>query len=460
MSRQGLLAVAVGVAGLSLIAFAMREEWMPRRALGTAHPVIVIDVDTLRADRLGHYGYERETSPRFDAFAAEATAFAWAFAQAPFTVPSQTSIFTGLYPTRHGRIDDKAALPDAVVPLAEVLSEAGYDTAAFVDGGYMGSGYGLERGFDVYDDRAGGLAAIGPRVEEWLGTRLADDDPFFLLVHTYDVHTPYDSSPEPYRSMFVDPQAMPSPEFRALLGPELLRIWEGRHDEDPPRLSAEQLAYVEGLYDGGIRYVDTWLGEFLDGLKERGLYDDALIVFLSDHGEEFFDHGGVMHDKLFTPVSRIPLVLKLPGQREGGSVEAVVESIDVLPTILEVLELDALEDIDGASLLSLIDGSAPASEQVAISESPFYGRQIAVATDTHHMLTSRKTRRVELFSYRTDPREQADLSVELPELAARLARFALEWHDVVEKLGHEQQQATGVKQETLDQLEALGYTGD
>ncbi|MAF65847.1 MAG: hypothetical protein CMJ84_09350 [Planctomycetes bacterium] len=460
MKRIGFLLGALGLAGLAILAVATREDWLDRPVLGTGRSIIIIDIDTLRADHLGHYGYERETSPSFDAFAAAATAFSWAFAQAPFTIPSQTSILTGLYPTHHGRIAVESALPDSVVPLAEMLGEAGYRTAAFVDGGYMSTEYGLGRGFDLYDDRAGGLAEIGPRVEGWLDANAAGEEPFLLLIHSYDVHTPYESSPEPYQSMFFIDGALPSAEFRAICGMEMLRVWDGRNSEEPPSLTEEQLAYLVDLYDGGIRYVDTWLGEFLAGLRERGLFDDALIVFLSDHGEEFLDHGGVMHDKLHTPVTRIPLVIKLPEQREGVEVDAVVESIDVLPTLLEAVGLRAPEGIDGESLLPLVGGRAPAGDRIAVSESPFYGRSLAVATDRHHMLISRRTKRVQLYEFRADPREQADVSAEHPELSGRLAEYALRWHDATEQAAHERKEVDGVRPATLEQLEALGYTGD
>jgi arylsulfatase A-like enzyme len=454
LKRSALLFITIGLAGLSILTLAIRKGGPP------PHSIIIIDIDTLRADHLGHYGYRRDTSPSFDALAAESTSFSWAFAQSPWTVPSQASILTGMYPTRHGFVSAETAISDSVVTLAESLREADFKTAAFVDGGYMAEGFGFERGFEIYNDEAGGLAAIGPRVDQWLDANANGDESFLLLIHSYDVHTPYDSTPEPFRSMYVDENALPSEQFRNTFGLELLRVWEGRFADDPQQMGDAEINYIEALYDGGIRYMDTWLGEFIADLKDRGLYDKTLLVFLSDHGEEFLDHKGVMHDKIYVPVTRIPLLLKLPDQHEGISIDAVVESIDVLPTVLDVVGLDAPPDIDGTSLLPIVHGRARASEQIAISESLFYGRRIGVATHSYHLLTSLIGDRTQLFEYRVDPLEQRDISAENPEISTRLTNYAKAWNAMVKKGAYEQKDAQEIKQSTIDRLKALGYLGN
>lgn len=172
----------------------MPEDWKSK--IGKPHPVIIIDIDTLRADHLGCYGARRDTSPTIDRLASEGLLFEWAFAQAPFTSPSQSSILTGLYPRSHGRISKKDILAEKVTTLAEVMRDSGFMTAGFVDGGFMAPRWGIGQGFKKYvcrPQRQQGLAALGPRAIEWVRQNAEKD--FLLLIHTYDVHASYDPPP-------------------------------------------------------------------------------------------------------------------------------------------------------------------------------------------------------------------------------------------------------------------------
>ncbi len=298
-------------------------------------PIILVNIDTLRADHLGCYGYHRPTSPSIDAFSRQAALFTWAFAQAPSTAPSQASILTSLYPRSHGRIRKHDKMSDAVTTLAEVLRDAGYDTAAFVDGGLMASGFGVEQGFELYDDEAGGIEAIGPKARRWLRRRLSGSqdpaEPFLLMIHSYDVHSPYEESPRRYRSMFTADLELPPRAFSAKMSGTMRKVWDTRYSDAPLRLSPPELAWAQAKYDGGIRHVDDWFGDFVRFLEDLRLLDSSIVVLFSDHGDEFQEHGSLFHDRVYATVTRIPLILRLPGGRSSGVFDGVVESIDRPP---------------------------------------------------------------------------------------------------------------------------------
>ena len=443
---------------LALLALLAAAGCTPRQVASRVFarpPIIIVDIDTLRADHLGVYGYARDTSPQIDAFARDAVRFEWAFSQAPNTPPSQTSIFTGLYPIRHGRIGNNHVLADEVTTLAESLHAVGYETAAFVDGGLMADGFGLEQGFDIYDDGAGGLAKIGKKALDWLDAR--QEDPFFLLVHTYDVHSPYENSPEPYRSMFLDGFELPSEAFRDAMSGAMAEAWQPQQLLADPQLTEAELNYAKAMYDSGIRYVDDWFGTLRAFLERRGLWEPAIVVVVSDHGDEFQEHGSLFHEKLYAAVTHIPLIIKLPGAGPVARIDAVAESIDLMPTLLALAEAPVPPDIDGESLMPLIEGTGESDRRLAISESPFYGRRVAFTTRDHRMLVSLKTKETELYAYREDRQEANDISEDVPRVAYRLRRGAIRWNQAMKDRSREAAERNDLKDETIQQLKALGY---
>lgn len=410
--------------------------------------IVLVDVDTLSARHLGTYGYARPTSPNIDAFAREAVRFEWAFSQAPNTPPSQTSILTGLYPSTHGMIQDDDRVPQEATTLAEALQARGFRTAAFVDGGYMAAAFGHDQGFDVYDDfQHTGLAAIGPAVERWLDEEAAE--PFFLLIHTYDAHWPYDP-PEPYRSMFLEGLEPPSPGFEPT--GEVLETLRRARGALPPN----DLEYARARYDGGIRYVDAWFGGFLARLRERGLLDRAVVALISDHGEEFQEHGSVGHDRLYATVTRIPLLLRLPGGTGARTVPQIVESIDLMPTLLELTGTPSPRGVQGRSLLPLLRGTADWTP-VAISESPFFGARRAIATGDYRLLLTVETGGAELYRVREDPDEQRDLSGAYPDVVERLREGLGSWQRMVDGARIREGSASELDPHTLETLRSLGY---
>lgn len=308
-------------------------------------PVILISIDTLRADHLGCYGYKRDTSPAIDALARDGILFSNAFAQAPYTLPSHMSILTGLYPLTHFCVAIDQKLDESRTTLAEILKGAGYETAAFVDAPFMSKKYGFDQGFDLYDEEGGGIEGVNRRVLPWLEERREKE--FFLFYHVFDVHGPY-RYPAPYETFFREKEKRRGKADLEFISRFAYHDYLGLN-------GVPDLSYILDAYDGGIRYVDGRLQVLFERLRTLNLYEESLICLLSDHGESLFEHNiyvghGIF---LFDSEVRIPIILKLPGNRASGErVESMVESVDVMPTILDVLGIDRPEMVQGRSLLS------------------------------------------------------------------------------------------------------------
>ncbi len=331
-------------------------------AAARARRVILISIDTLRADHLGCYGYPRPTSPELDALAAEGIVFEEAMAQAPFTLPSHMSMLTGLEVGAHGVRHGDVPLAEAHVTLAETLRDAGYATAAWVDGGFMSARYGFDQGFDAYHDERvpgdafdNGLRRYGDEVLEWVDAR--GDEPFFLFLHTFDTHGPYVAEPEHFAALEGTAPVVP-PRAGELGDPmETIRAL-GYHDY----LRLDRFATLADLvdaYDASIRFVDGWLGGLFHRLKETGRFDDALIVVTSDHGESFMDHQlYVGHGlTLYQEEVHVPLIVKLPGGRHAGArCGDVVRSIDLFPTVAAEARAACPSLVQGIDLLRAVEG--------------------------------------------------------------------------------------------------------
>jgi arylsulfatase A-like enzyme len=436
------------VLGLALLAGCAREAPLP-----VPRSIILLDIDTLRADHLGCYGYDLPTSPNIDALAAESVRFEWAFGQAPYTAPSQGSLLTGLYPTAHGLVLPSDRLHEEVTTLAEALAAAGFTTAGFVDGGHMAAEFGIAQGFQLYHnaDRAG-LAGMAPPVFEWLAEHAGER--FLLLVHTYDIHTPYDP-PEPYRSQFLAGLAPPSPGFTAS-AKQLRDIRVSKYHGSEEVLPPNDIAFARALYDGGIRYTDDLIGTYLAEIRRLGLDRDTLIVLFSDHGEEFQEHGSVLHEKLYATVTRIPLLIRFPGAARRGTVPMVVEGVDLTPTLLDAVGVEPPPGLHGESLLPLILGERPSRPPLAFGESPFFGVERFVATDEYRLQYSRVHDDIELYAYREDPHEQRDLADERPAVVARMWPAITRWEAFVAPTKRRTARSP-LSDSTREQLRALGY---
>jgi arylsulfatase A-like enzyme len=333
------------VRGAIVALFALAACHAEPKGPARATNLILISIDTLRADRLGCYGAARATSPALDAFAARSVRFERAYAAAPWTLPSHVTMLSGLLPETHG-VDQPDLRPGAGTRLlAEVLRAAGYYTFANTDGGWLGADYGLDRGFLAFQDGDRELAATLADVRERIDA-VHGERPFFAFVHTYDVHCPYTPGP-PYDALFASADAEPIETAGRC----------GNPDYNALDVSAAQARFLADRYDGGIRRADDALGPFLAFLEERGVLRDTVVVLTSDHGEEFLDHGRIGHEESVYPeLLHVPLLVYVP----GGAARACAEPVglvDLAPTLVELLGLAALDDVDGRSLVPLLDGA-------------------------------------------------------------------------------------------------------
>lgn len=301
------------------------------------HPnVLLVCIDTLRADHVGCYGYERDTTPWIDALSAESLVFEDACATSSWTRPSVPSFLTGTYPIEHGLYGLEGqvthALSEQSLTLAEVFRSQGWRTGAIVRNPQLSLGNGFEQGFEVYRDQSGDAAEIGRRAEEWLDS-LDGEAPFFLYLHFLDAHWPY-PLPDDYATRFG--------------GAQLEDLWGERADlvrdainEREREATEAELDQLLGLYDGGIRYVDDQLAALCAAIEERGDWEDTIVCIVSDHGEEFMEHGRIGHGHaLHENLLRVPWILRIPGRR-GRTLAQPVSLVDVFPTLLAAAGLDA-----------------------------------------------------------------------------------------------------------------------
>ncbi|MGD8328858.1 MAG: sulfatase-like hydrolase/transferase [Acidobacteriota bacterium] len=419
----------LSAAALALLALGAAAYWWLNRGYRVGYPranVVLVTIDTLRADRLGSYGHAAAQTPRLDRLAAEGVRFEQVVASVPLTLPSHTSIMSSMDPTEHGVRDNAAfEIPPGTRLLAEVFHDAGYDTGAFVGAYVLDSRWGLAPGFDTYDDDfdyAGGEVtpgqverrgdAVMARALPWLRAR--GDDPFFAWIHLYDPHAPYDA-PEPFASRLADP------------------------------------------YDGEVAYTDSLIGELLDTLGEQGMADDTIVLVTADHGEALGDHGEPGHGLfLYDSTILVPLILRLPDDSDSGlEVPAQVRLIDVAPTLLELVGLPAPDNFIGASLVPFLNGGGGA--RPAYSET--YFPRYHFGWQELHALREEGFKyimapRPELYDVATDAAESDNL-VEVDIDRADMLR-----EDLEDRIDAAVSSSAGrLSAEASQRLRALGYIG-
>lgn len=408
--------------------------------------VILVSIDTLRPDHLGCYGYPRPTSPSIDALCGDSVVFQQAVAQAPSTLHSHASMLTSLLPHHHqASWGGKTRLPAKALSLAEVLQASGYLTAAFTGGGQMDRIFGLDQGFDQYV-QPGEEHFLGTvrRGIEWLDQRPQPERPFFLFLHSYETHHPYDPRSE-HLALFPEDYDGSLPEEISI---DLLREINRRERQ----IDDSDLAHIERAYDAEIRSMDDGVGVLVGALRERSLYDDTLIVLTSDHGEEFGEHGvvGWHSHTLYDELLLVPLIIKFPRARFAGvEVAAQVRSLDIPPTVVAALGLEVPEVFTGVDLAGLAELAATTS-LVAISRMDRPpGRDISsVRTE------SWKLHRSSLYDLADDPREQWGMALSQQPVAQELEALLEGALSARERLEPEQVVPTDA---TLEELRALGY---
>jgi len=305
---------------------------------------VLISLDTLRADHLSAYGYERETSPFLSELAERAALFERVVAPYPATLVSHMSLFTGLYPQQHAVYPPNGVLSPEVPTLPEVLRAAGFRTAGFTEGGFVAGGFGFSRGFERFADPPyeadDDIEATFERGLEFL-REVGPDERFFLFLHSYSVHDPY-APPEPWRERFApaDP------------GSATLSLGENLRDANRGRLELPPGAVGDfrRLYDGSVAYVDGVLRSFFVALEAAGLADETTLLVTSDHGEELREHGRLGHTQLYPESLFVPLLVVHPLQREAVRVDRLVRLVDVAPTVYDLARVEPPPGLAGESL--------------------------------------------------------------------------------------------------------------
>jgi arylsulfatase A-like enzyme/Tfp pilus assembly protein PilF len=395
------------------------------QAIVTGRPIVLITIDTLRADRLGSYGSTRGLTPVLDRFAQQAALFTAAVTQVPITLPAHATILTGLHPAHHGiRTNDGFRLAAGVPLVTETLRGRGYSTGAFIGGFPLQASSGLARGFDRYDDdflrKAGTVERSADTVVSaalgWIAER--QRQPFFVWLHLFDPHSPY-TPPQPYADR-----------------------------------------YANAPYDGEIAYTDAAIGRFFDQLKQLDLFARSTVIVVADHGESLGEHGERTHGTfVYDSTARVPLLVKLADNTTARTIDVPVETADIAPTLAEVASasLGQPGSVDGRSLFPLLRGTPGDAERPAYVES-YYQNVLLGWSPLRAVRTARwkfiEAPRPELYDLESDPGERENLSEGRAALASGLRRALPKSPDAVQPAATA---STGSAVEAAERLRSLGY---
>lgn len=448
--------------------------WRLTRAVPRPTHVVIVSLDTVRADHLGAYGHPRAVTPQLDAFAADSVRFAQATTAAPSTLASHTTLFTGLWPHTHGVPRNDHLVPDEAVLLQERLGAEGFQTAAFIGAIPIASHSRFTAGFEHVDERftldrrRDGVAQsmrpgdeVTDAVLAWLGAERDAERPLFLFVHYFDAHSPYEPEPR-FRDLYTPDLGMPQPGSMRHIGRARNLIRHGMPQAE------QHMQTLRDLYLGGISQVDHEVGRLMMGLDEAGLLDDALVVITSDHGESFdtheelWDHGATVYDETI----HVPLMVRPPRGWGGGRVvRDSVNHVDLVPTLVELLGLPLAEGetLDGVSWLPQLRGDwIRAARPPAFAEAtkPHYRHAgvwqndplaKAIRHGGRKLIVEPRRRREALYDLRSDPDELTDLTpdVQAPDLRALMEA----WRAAAKPFDSPRVSSARIKAE----LAALGY---
>jgi arylsulfatase A-like enzyme len=425
---------------------------------GSAQPiekVIVISIDTLRADYLGCYNPKSKATPEVDRFAASNVICKNVTSQSATTAPSHKSIFYSLYPSIH-KTSIRGIPKEKLSSPVEVIRASGFRTAAFTGGGQLSHTFGFARGFETYWEPKTD-PFVKPQTDEmkqvafnWLDKHF--NEKFFLFLHTYQVHCPY-NPPQKYFQKWASWYDGPMQKETCYPDIRLVRR----------RASPVDYEYVRSLYSAELNYVDFFMGELFKKLKELRIYDQTLIVFLSDHGESLGERGYVGHNQLYQVQLHVPLILHIPGI-QTTQIHAPLESVDVMPTIFELLKIQPKSNIfQGQSILPLIKNPNVFDEnRPLISEQKGQVRvrvnQFAVAFSTNGNFPDR------LYNLKADPLELENLATKHPQM---IEKMKLHYYQMIARDKNlsaqfvlEEDKKHFMDENTWEQLRALGYVGE
>ncbi|MHC5102646.1 MAG: sulfatase-like hydrolase/transferase [Planctomycetota bacterium] len=418
--------------------------------------IVLISMDTTRADYLSCYGYQHKTTPNIDAVAAEAVRFEQAIAPIPLTLPSHSTMLTGTIPPYHGIHDNlNYMLADSNLTLAEMLKASGYTTGGIISSYVLEDGFGLGQGFDTYDDefdeidnqlgaeRRGG--EVSAHAIKWLDENRDED--FFLFLHYYDPHSPYDP-PEPYRGL-----------FGSIAAAEAIGLTDNTSltaDTDEKK-KVFKLTYAEEL-----AYTDHCIGQVINKLKSLDLYDSTLLIITGDHGEAFGEREEMGHGYyIYQESIHVPLIVKLPGQQTAKTVSGAVGLIDITPTVCSLLGIETPQYIQGRDLSgALIDEPSEDDDRYIYSESLLATKYNAspLLAVTGNRFKYIQTARPELYDLIDDPGETHNL-VDAQSQRARILQDVLGVMLEESLAAGTPDSALELDEESLKKLQSLGYVG-
>jgi len=477
---------------------AVRDRVAPGRgeaAAAAPRGVVFVMIDTLRRDHLDAYGYARDTAPHLRALASEGALFRDCFAQATWTKVSTPSILSSLHPLTHGVRDMMDRLPASATTIAEVFRDAGHATVSYSSVSFSGQFTNLHQGFEELHER-GSIADSGVRSKTareyvdrllpWLEAHR--DVPFFVFLHVFDPHSPFEPR-SPWDALWADPAARDEHERskkeieKHIEDPAMKRMGMPTREEivkagfNPDAV----MRHDRDWYDGSIRGLDAELGRLVERLISLGLDRTTLLVVTADHGEEFLEHGRTFHGQsAYGELSQVPLVFHLPGTVPSGTVvDETVQSIDIMPTVLEWCGLRSPAEAQGQSLVPLVSpGGAPArsfkprpavtekAARVSTTETPrdidrleqyafVAGRYKLV----HNVSSANGRAEFELYDRRIDPLDLADLAANHPDVVRRMAAELAAWREAAasSRLPADSEAASALSEEELNRLRSLGY---
>jgi arylsulfatase A-like enzyme len=437
--------------------------------------VILLTVDTLRIDALSCYDSKSVSTPHIDRLARDGILFKNAISPAPWTLPSISSIMTGLSPSIHLATRMNSQLPNNLLTLAERMRDAGYFTAAIVSNGFLSPQSNVSQGFLEYDffPRYPIGNSLGVKLLRWILpnefmsdastsdiTELAirwlesnHERDFFLWIHYYDPHIPY-SPPADF---------LPKGEPPPAIGTSFSEPWQIRGGNFTPSLAERR--WIEGLYHGEVRYVDENIGRLLDTLKRLGLYDSSLIIFTSDHGEEFWEHGGYEHGhSLYNEVLRVPLIIKPPMSNSYMEINKAVSTLSITPTVLDLCGIEHRGDYFSAASLSPLWGKNPndfGEKPIMSTGLLYYEDRESVVFHGLKYIRSLVTGKEELYDLTRDPEERVSISDSSPDKVERARTILREYDRVAKEVRNgnniSSPKGTRFDEETKKNLKALGY---
>jgi arylsulfatase A-like enzyme len=432
--------------------------------------VILIVLDACRADHLGIYGYNRQTTPNMDAFAGRSVIYTRAYSQAPWTIPSIATLFVSQYPYVHRvnsvpEAEEHTRLDKRFVTLAEALKVRGYRTAGVTSQPWLRADMGFADGFDVFDVATSPFHPQEPevlnrRVITWLRKDGEKNAPFFLYLHTMGPHAPYHTRP-PFDGMFATRE--PSPEVRDLyegmrrgatfMASYMALVSMAREG----RMAAEDVAYLRARYDEKLAAADHALGELLAFFERDGLLEQSIVIITADHGEAFNEHSNLFHSQtIYREDVRVPLIIYDPRRPwGGGTVDSIAGLIDLYPTIMDLLDLPAPPELSGRSLVESARGTA--DQAVARTDGP--GGYKLITDSWSGMFEHGGLDPVQVYDLRVDPGELHPLDEPKAPGAYRLLREAAAAisAEIQQRDFLDQPETRVIDEQLRQQLESLGY---